>query len=190
MVLDLISTGSYPGDRTGTTLPAAGGIINNNFLNISQSLANANASSSLYSSSLNNRITDVSSSLNNRITSISSSLASTINAKVPYKVYSAYITQTGANNPTISVLENTTGGTITWTRTASGSYQASSSNAAFTIDKCVPREEVFMDYYGNFYRLAYLSETAYNLYSYGMIDISTPADGVLNKRFVSIKIYN
>lgn len=40
----------------------------------------------------------------------------------PYKVYTALITQTGTSAPLSIVLENTLGGTITWTRTGVGAY--------------------------------------------------------------------
>lgn len=43
---------------------------------------------------------------------------------VGYKVYSAYITQTATNAPVATVLENTTGETITWSRTGVGTYEA------------------------------------------------------------------
>lgn len=40
----------------------------------------------------------------------------------PYKVYSALISQTGTNNPTLNVLENTLGTTVTATRSSEGFY--------------------------------------------------------------------
>lgn len=55
----------------------------------------------------------------------------------PYKVYTALISQTGTSAPTAIVLENTLGGTVVWTRTASGQYLATLSGA-FTVDKTVP----------------------------------------------------
>lgn len=47
----------------------------------------------------------------------------------PYKVYSALITQSGTSNPTVTVLRNTLGVNITWTRTGDGEYQGVSTNA-------------------------------------------------------------
>lgn len=52
----------------------------------------------------------------------------------PYKVYVALLSQTGTNAPTATVLENTLGGTVVWTRTATGTYLGT-LNGVFTIDK-------------------------------------------------------
>jgi hypothetical protein len=53
----------------------------------------------------------------------------------PYKVYTALVTQSGTSAPTDTVLENTTGGTITWARTAQGTYTISISGTTFTANK-------------------------------------------------------
>jgi hypothetical protein len=39
-----------------------------------------------------------------------------------YKVYTALLTQTGTDAPVVTVLENTLGGEVVWTRTAQGTY--------------------------------------------------------------------
>jgi hypothetical protein len=54
----------------------------------------------------------------------------------PYKVYTALISQTGTNAPVATVLENTLGGTVVWSRTAAGEYEATLSGA-FTTNKTV-----------------------------------------------------
>ena len=43
----------------------------------------------------------------------------------PYKVFTALITQTGTNNPTLTVLENTLGQNLTFVRVSQGFYAAS-----------------------------------------------------------------
>ena len=43
---------------------------------------------------------------------------------VPYKVYTALLTQSGTSAPVATVLENTLSGTITWSYSSVGSYQA------------------------------------------------------------------
>lgn len=53
-----------------------------------------------------------------------------------YKKYVALMTQSGSGNPVATVLENTLGGTVVWTRTSSGSYKGELSGA-FTTDKTV-----------------------------------------------------
>jgi hypothetical protein len=50
------------------------------------------------------------------------SLSATHN--VPYKVYTAILKQNGANAPTATVLENTLGKSVTWSRDGVGSYAA------------------------------------------------------------------
>jgi hypothetical protein len=55
------------------------------------------------------------------------------NNALPYKVYSALITQTGATDPTAFVLENTLG-TITFDYITNGTYNILSSNL-FVLDK-------------------------------------------------------
>lgn len=46
----------------------------------------------------------------------------------PYKVYTALLTQTGTNAPTATVLENTLGGTVVWSRGATGVYIGTLTN--------------------------------------------------------------
>lgn len=52
----------------------------------------------------------------------------------PYKSYTALITQSGTSAPTATVLENTLGGTVTFSRTSAGTYLATLSGA-FTLNK-------------------------------------------------------
>ena len=54
----------------------------------------------------------------------------------PYKVYTALLNRTlsGIDSPSPTVLENTLGGEVIFTRTASGNYLAT-LNGAFTINK-------------------------------------------------------
>lgn len=51
-----------------------------------------------------------------------------------YKVYRAIMNQTGTNAPVATVLDNTLGGTVVWTRTDVGRYVATLSGA-FTANK-------------------------------------------------------
>jgi len=52
----------------------------------------------------------------------------------PYKVYTALLSQTGTNAPTATVLENTLGGTIVWTRNSTGLYTGTLAGV-FTANK-------------------------------------------------------
>jgi len=65
------------------------------------------------------------------------------NASGPYppgvKVYAALLTQASADDPTATVLENTLGGTVVWTRGDIGLYIGTASAEVFTADKtCLP----------------------------------------------------
>src|SRR5581483_8227485 len=55
-------------------------------------------------------------------------------AVAPYKKYVALLSQSGTSAPTVVVLENTLGGTITWTRSSNGYYTGTLTNA-FTQNK-------------------------------------------------------
>ena len=65
------------------------------------------------------------------------SIASLINAGFTggYTVYTALVTQAGAAAPVATVLQNTTGGTIVWTRNSTGRYVATISGTTYTTDK-------------------------------------------------------
>lgn len=52
-------------------------------------------------------------------------------ATKPVLKYVALVTQSGGNAPTQNILENNTGGTITWSRTAAGEYLATASGFKF-----------------------------------------------------------
>jgi len=58
------------------------------------------------------------------------------NATGNYKKYVALISQTGTSAPTATVLENTLGGTVIWTRTGTGAYLATLTGV-FTTNKTV-----------------------------------------------------
>lgn len=51
------------------------------------------------------------------------------------KVYVATLTQTGSSDPSATVIENTTGETVTWTRSGTGEYTCTITGNAFTLSK-------------------------------------------------------
>jgi hypothetical protein len=55
---------------------------------------------------------------------------------LPYKSYSALVTQTGTDNPVATVLSNDLGGTVVWTRDSVGNYSATLAGA-FTENKTI-----------------------------------------------------
>ena len=61
------------------------------------------------------------------------SFANTYN--LGYTVYTALLTQAGTAAPVATILQNTTGGTLVWTRQSSGNYTVTASTALFTVNK-------------------------------------------------------
>ena len=57
-----------------------------------------------------------------------------VDSQVGYKTYVAQITQSGTNAPVATVLQNNTGLTFTWTRSALGVYQVGASSS-FVVNK-------------------------------------------------------
>jgi hypothetical protein len=55
-------------------------------------------------------------------------------ATLPYKVYTALLSQSGSNAPVATVLQNTLGGTVVWSRIGFGGYNGTLSGA-FTTNK-------------------------------------------------------
>lgn len=54
-----------------------------------------------------------------------------------YLEYVALLTQIGTSNPVATVLKNTLGGTVVWTRTYTGNYSGTLSSGVFPVDKTV-----------------------------------------------------
>ena len=57
-----------------------------------------------------------------------------VQATKPYKVYTALLSQSGTSAPVATVLENTLGGTVVWSREAAGFYNATLAGV-FTLNK-------------------------------------------------------
>ena len=109
----------------------------------------------------------------------------------PYKVYTATFSQSGISAPTVTVLENTLGGMVTWTRTGTGVY-IGTLTGAFTIDKCAffytnsdDRRSTSCGYnnINSFFVMQY------EISSSGVPSYIYPADGVY-KSTVEVRVYN
>ena len=61
-----------------------------------------------------------------------SSWSSVSGSSASYTAYTALLYQTGADAPTVTVLENTLGATITWAYESAGTYTATASSGVFT----------------------------------------------------------
>jgi hypothetical protein len=62
------------------------------------------------------------------------SIQGIVDIAVPYKIYNAVLTQSDTFAPVATVLQNTLGGTVVWTRDSEGSYRGTLTNA-FTPNK-------------------------------------------------------
>ena len=54
-----------------------------------------------------------------------------------YTIYTALLTQAGTAAPVATILQNTTGGTLVWTRQSAGNYTVTASTALFTANKTI-----------------------------------------------------
>ena len=108
-----------------------------------------------------------------------------------YTVYTALITQAGAAAPVATVLQNTTGGTIAWTRPSNpgvGRYVATISGASYTANKTV----VIVTSGGNndnILRPVVTSTTAIDWYNIDSSD-SAVSDTIAATTTVEIRIYS
>ena len=104
----------------------------------------------------------------------------------PYKVYVALLTQSGTSAPVATVLENTLGGTVVWSRSSVGIYLGTLTGA-FTLNKTV-----------SFISGDQSADKGYgidNLSSVDDVRISTRLagslnDNQLNKASIEIRVYN
>ena len=106
-----------------------------------------------------------------------------------YTVYSALITQAGTAVPVATVLQNTTGQTIAWTRPAGvGRYVATISNNAYTANKTA----VIITSGGNndrFLKPVVSSTSTVDVYNMDTGD-SAVSDGISATTTVEIRIYS
>jgi hypothetical protein len=103
---------------------------------------------------------------------------------VNYKKYIALISQTGTNDPTLSILENTIGD-IVWTRAAIGRYEATLTGAFPNQDRVyLLNNNTQVDTYIRFYW------TSANTIQLRTIDLTnTLQDGVLDYNTIEIRVY-
>ena len=98
-------------------------------------------------------------------------------------VYAALLTQTGTAAPVATILQNTTGGTYTWTRTSSGTYTITASSNVFTNNKTL----VFMNL--GEYAGGGIPRSVWTRTSNTEITINTGNDGRITNGSFEIRIY-
>ena len=110
-----------------------------------------------------------------------------LNDPRPYKVYTALLTQSGTNAPVATVLENTLGVTVVWTRIAVGSYRATPSSSIFLGDK------TFYIFNSNNQGSGFEVNSSLNdindlrIYT---VDVGELVDGSLDNLPVEVRVYN
>ena len=102
----------------------------------------------------------------------------------PYKVYTALLSQTGTDAPTATVLENTLGGTIVWSRTSVGRYTGTLNNA-FTLNKTI----VFLNLGGANSPTAYSTHAYSNSISTVLLQPNPASDNLLGPAAIEIRVY-
>lgn len=102
----------------------------------------------------------------------------------PFKVYAATFNQTGTNDPTIKIHQNTIG-EIEWTRVSAGYYEGKLTGA-FTVD--VPLQN-FLTGHSTNVRWAQIEKEdvdTLNLFTY---QGTTLQDNILTDSFIEFKVY-
>jgi len=105
------------------------------------------------------------------------------------KVYRALLTQSGTDAPTATVLENTLGGTVVWTRPAGGRYDGTLAGA-FTENKTAVNSGSCTD--GTllgWFAGARKDADSVRVISSSINDPSSVSDDVLLNTYVEILVY-
>ena len=109
----------------------------------------------------------------------------------PYKVYTALLSQSGTNAPTATVLENTLGGTVVWTRNSTGNYYGTLNGAFPIYDKIA----LFQggDMWGTLplkiIRVQYLNSNTIQIFTQQATD-GALVDNSLANTSIEIRVYN
>lgn len=114
---------------------------------------------------------------------------------LPYKVYTAKLTQTGTGHPTVTVLQNTLGSDLVWTRGNTGFYSTGSTpiviDAAKTTITCTPG--AIGPNSGPIIQST-ISGAGFSSYfqvnTYRIVNAALAADDMLRDSFLEIRVYN
>lgn len=106
--------------------------------------------------------------------------------KDDYLVCKGFLSQTGTGNPVFTAIKDTILGT--WSRTATGTYTLTKVGA-FTADKTIPLDDVYVDQSGNLFKINRTSVDVVTLLTYAASDTTVLADGILSQRFINIEIF-
>ncbi|MNR28438.1 hypothetical protein D3C85_1457620 [compost metagenome] len=107
---------------------------------------------------------------------------------LPYKVYTAIVSQTAGGIPTAMVLENTLGGEVTWYKQQVGFFIIRSTGL-FTLDKTVLLSSTGLNYEDSTnYNITWDAEDINSISLYTTTD--QPIDDLLRKSLIEIRVYN
>jgi hypothetical protein len=141
------------------------------------------------------KVTDANGNKENRTRNFTvQSLGSLINTGFVggYTVYTALLTQAGTAAPVATVLQNTTGGTIAWTRNSTGRYIATISGKTYTANKTA----IFLTSGatgatdGAFLKVENSGNTTIQAFYNYDTATNTAIDGVVTGSAIEIRIYN
>lgn len=107
----------------------------------------------------------------------------------PYKVYTALLSQSGTNAPVATVLENTLGGTVVWSRSGTGGNYDATLSGAFTSNKTSALSSP--TYTSGNYALAIPQYTSTSTVHFKTINVGTDlgTDDLLDNTFIEIRVY-
>ena len=106
----------------------------------------------------------------------------------PYKVYVALLTQTSTNAPTATVLENTLGGTVVWSYSATGQYLATLTGAFTSSKTAIYIQDGVKTGGGNYYVTA--SRVSADVVAVYSSDNSfNGINGGISNRTIEIRVY-
>ena len=117
------------------------------------------------------------------------SVTTSTSQALPYKVYTAIVSQTAGGIPTTMVLENTLGGELTWSKQQVGFFIIRSTGL-FTLDKTVLLYSTGLNYEDSTnYNITWDAEDIDSIRLYTSTDIE-PKDDLLRKSLIEIRVYN
>lgn len=110
-----------------------------------------------------------------------------VDSQKPYKVYTALITQTSTNNPTVTILENTLGYTPTLTRNLAGIYgigvTSTTTNFLYFLNNNSTNENIIL-------RMGTSFSMGVTSFVITTKNSGVNTDGLLNQTPIEIRIYN
>ena len=112
---------------------------------------------------------------------------------LPYTVYTALITQTSTNSPVATILENTTGATLTWAYVSTGRYTLTSDiGSLFNTAKTVINTQALRSTPGSnsfSFEVGSNTGTVITFFTKTPPGFETETDDALSNSFIEIRVY-